>query len=118
MEMIKLHDKGLASDVADNMFDFIILGRQKAETLQEVMANVPAETLAIALKGIDSELKSTLLDALPKRMSSAIETQVDAIGAVPVSQAIAARREIMEIAKQLMDEGEIELQLFEEQVVE
>ncbi|ABZ78780.1 flagellar motor switch protein FliG [Shewanella halifaxensis HAW-EB4] len=118
MEMLKLHDKQLANNVADNMFDFIILGRQKPETLQEIMAIVPADVLALALKGIDSELKMTLLRALPKRMSSAIETQVEAIGTVPLSQAIAARKEIMELAKQMMDEGQIELQLFEEQVVE
>ncbi|MGS0730319.1 FliG C-terminal domain-containing protein, partial [Shewanella sp. 0m-11] len=118
MEMLKLHDKQLASNVADNMFDFIILGRQKPETLQEIMAVVPADVLALALKGIENELKMTLLAALPKRMSSAIETQVEAIGTVPLSQAIAARKEIMELAKQMMDEGEIELQLFEEQVVE
>ena len=118
MEMIKLHDKQLANNVADNMFDFIILGRQKAGTLQEIMAAVPADVLALALKGIDVELKSALLQALPKRMSSAIETQIEAIGTIPLSQAIAARKEIMEIAKQMMDDGEIELQLFEEQVVD
>ncbi|GIU22906.1 flagellar motor switch protein FliG [Shewanella sp. MBTL60-007] len=118
MEMLKLHDKQLANNVADNMFDFIILGRQKPETLRDIMAAVPADVLALALKGIDNELKMTLLGALPKRMSSAIETQVEAIGTVPLSQAIAARKEIMELAKQMMDDGEIELQLFEEQVVE
>ncbi|CAM3407467.1 flagellar motor switch protein FliG [Shewanella pealeana] len=118
MEMLKLHDKQLASSVADNMFDFIILGRQKQETLQEIMSTVPSEVLAFALKGIDAELKTTLLTALPKRMSSAIETQVEAIGTIPLSQAVAARKEIMEIAKQMADEGLIELQLFEEQVVE
>ncbi len=118
MEMLKLHDKQLASNVADNMFDFIILGRQKQDTLQEIMAAVPSDVLALALKGIDSELKTTLLSALPKRMSSAIETQVEAIGTVPLSQAVAARKEVMEIAKQMADEGLIELQLFEEQVVE
>lgn len=51
-------------------------------------------------------------------MSSAIETQIEAIGTVPLSQATAARKDIMELAKQMMDEGQIELQLFEEQVVE
>lgn len=117
MEMIKLHDKQMAIDVTDNMFDFIILGRQKQETLQTLLGQVPPETLSLALKGIDLDLKDSLLKALPKRMSSAIETQIDALGGVPVSRASGARKEIMELAKQLMQEGEIELQLFEEQVV-
>ncbi len=118
MQLIRMHDRKLASEVADNMFDFIILGRQKPEVLQEIIGAVDAETLALALKGIDTELKRTLLGALPKRMSSAIETQVEALGAVPLSQANEARRQIMEIAKDMMAEGKIELQLFEEQVVE
>ncbi|WP_258294690.1 flagellar motor switch protein FliG [Shewanella sp. BC20] len=117
MEMIKLHDKQMAIDVTDNMFDFIILGRQKQETLQTLLGQVPSETLSLALKGIDFELKDSLLNALPKRMSSAIEAQIEALGGVPVSRANGARKEIMELAKQLMQEGEIELQLFEEQVV-
>ena len=117
MEMIKLHDKQMAIDVTDNMIDFIILGRQKQETLQTLLGQVPSETLSLALKGIDFELKDALLNALPKRMSSAIETQIEALGGVPVSRASGARKEIMELAKQLMQEGEIELQLFEEQVV-
>jgi len=118
MEMIKLHDRKLASDVADNMFDFIILGRQKPEILQEVLELVPPDMLALALKGIEPELKFTLLGALPKRMSSAIETQVEAIGSVPLSQATTARRDVMDLAKKMMIDGDIELQLFEEQVVE
>ncbi|BDM62730.1 flagellar motor switch protein FliG [Shewanella sp. NFH-SH190041] len=118
MQMIRIYDKRLASDVADNMFDFIILGRQKAEVLQDIIGAVDADTLALALKGIDPELKRTLLDALPKRMSSAIETQSDALGGVPLSQANEARRQIMDTAKEMMENGEIELQLFEEQVVE
>ncbi|MBM7071624.1 flagellar motor switch protein FliG [Shewanella sp. 202IG2-18] len=118
MTMIKLHDTELASDVTDNMFDFIILGRQKPDVLQEIISIVPPEVLAIAIKGIDFELKGIIMTALPKRMSSAIETQSEALGSVPLSQAIAARKEIMQLAKKMNDDGEIELQLFEEQVVE
>ncbi|MGI2854514.1 flagellar motor switch protein FliG [Shewanella algae] len=118
MQMIRLQDSLLANDVTENMFDFIILGRQKPETLQEILGAVEAESLALALKGIDGELKRTLLTALPKRMSSAIETQSEALGAVPLSMANDARRSIMDTAKEMMENGEIELQLFEEQVVE
>ncbi|QDE30281.1 flagellar motor switch protein FliG [Shewanella polaris] len=117
MEMIKLYDNKLADDVTDNMFDFIILGRQKQETLQTLLGIVPSETLAVALKGIEPELKVSLLNALPKRMSSAIETQMDALGGVPLSRAQGARKEVMNLAKQMLKDGEIKLQLFEEQVV-
>ena len=118
VSMIKLHDKKLANDVTDNMFDFIILGRQTPEVLQEIMDNTPLNTIAIAIKGIDANLRKTLLQALPKRMVSAIETQSETLGSIPLSQANAARKDIMDTAKAMMKEGTIDLQLFEEQVVE
>lgn len=118
METIKLHNSQLAEDVTENMFDFIILGRQKPETLHTLLGVIPQDVVSLALKGIDSELKATLLAALPKRMSAALETQMEAIGGVPLSKAQGARRDIMALAKQMQEDGEIQLQLFDEQVVE
>ncbi|MBW3139427.1 FliG C-terminal domain-containing protein [Ferrimonas balearica] len=118
MEMIKLHDQGLAVEVEANMFDFIILARQSDETLQHLLQEVPQEVLALAMKGIDSDFKRRLMSALPKRMSQALELQVDTLGPVPLSRADGARAEVMAIARRMMSEGEIELQLYEEQVVE
>ncbi|SHH19899.1 FliG C-terminal domain-containing protein [Ferrimonas marina] len=118
MEMLKLHDDRLAAEVELNMFDFIILGRQSDEVLQSLLQEVPQETLALALKGVDLELKRKLMEALPKRMAQSLETQVMALGQVPLSRAESARTEVMQIARQMMEAGEFELQLYEEQVVE
>ncbi|MBY5991994.1 FliG C-terminal domain-containing protein [Ferrimonas balearica] len=118
MEMIKLHDRTLAVEVEENMFDFIILARQNDDTLQLLLQEVPQDVLALAMKGLDSEFKRRLLSALPKRMAQALETQVGALGPVPLSRADAARSEVMRIARDLMTAGEIELQLYEELVVE
>ncbi|SDK19416.1 flagellar motor switch protein FliG [Ferrimonas sediminum] len=118
MSVLRLHDNRLATQVEDNMFDYIILGRQKDETLQRLLAEVAPETLALSLKGVDSNLKKAILKALPKRMSSSIEVQVEAIGPVALSRADQARFEVMEKAKAMMEAKELELQLFEEPVVE
>lgn len=118
MSVLRLHDQTLATQVEDNMFDFIILGRQKDDTLQKLLTEVDPETLAISLKGVDSTLKKAVLSALPKRMSSSIETRMEAIGAVALSRADLARAEVMEKAKSMMEAKELELQLFEEPVVE
>lgn len=114
---IKIYDQKLANDVTDSMFNFIILGRQKAETLSDIIGAVDMETLALALKGVDNKLKASILAALPRRQSSIIESQVDAMGSVPLSQANEARKKIMQRTREMMESGEIELQLFDEQKV-
>ncbi|GAA4888749.1 FliG C-terminal domain-containing protein [Ferrimonas pelagia] len=118
MEMLKLHDDRLAAEVELNMFDFIILGRQNDEVLHALLQEVPQDVLALALKGIENDLKRKLTEALPKRMAQALETQIAALGQVTLSRAEAARSEVMKIARQMMDAGAFELQLYEEQVVE
>ncbi|TKB54610.1 flagellar motor switch protein FliG [Ferrimonas aestuarii] len=118
MSVLRLHDHSLATQVEDNMFDYIILGRQKDETLQKLLAEVEQETLSLSLKGVDTKLRKSILSALPKRMASGIETQMEALGPVALSRADQARTEVMEKAKSMMEAKEIELQLFDEPVVE
>lgn len=117
LKNIKVYDPKLANDVTDNMFNFAILGRQKAEVLSDVISAVDMETLALALKGVENNLKMSILSALPRRQSSIIESQMGVMGGVPISQANEARKQIMQRARDMMERGEIELQLFEEQEV-
>ena len=114
---IKIYDPKLANDVKDSMFNFMILGRQKPEVLSDVISAVDMETLALALKGVDNRLKTSILSALPRRQSSVIEAQMGVMGGVPISQANEARKKIMQRAREMMEREEIELQLFEEQEV-
>lgn len=45
------------------MFDFDTLKRQGADVLQQLLQEVPSETLAVALKGTEAQFRKAVLGA-------------------------------------------------------
>ncbi|WP_115719454.1 FliG C-terminal domain-containing protein [Gallaecimonas mangrovi] len=117
MDMLKLHNEDTATAVADNMYDFMTLSRQSDEVLQTLVQEVPAETLALALKGADAKVHDALVTALPKRMAQSLDDAKQALGLVPISKVEGARNEIMQLVRTLHETGQLNYQLFEEKVV-
>lgn len=118
MEMLKLHDEQIAHSVTENMYDFMTLARQSDDVLQALVQELPSETLTLSLKGAAPEVRDALLKALPKRMAQGILDEIQALGLVPVSQVEAARREVMQLVRDLHEQNIINYQIFEERVVD
>lgn len=117
LEMLKLYDASIAVEVEKNMFDFETLKRQTSDVLQTLLQEIPSELLAVALKGTDASFRKVVLGALPKRMAQALETQMQGQGGVSLSKVQSARADIMQQVRSMVEQGEIEFQLFEEPVV-
>jgi len=79
---------------------------------------VPLEQWAIALKGADIAVRDAVLKTMPKRQAQAFEDMMRRAGPVPMSRIEQTRQEIMATVKALADAGEVEIQLFAEQVIE
>ena len=107
----------MAVEIEKNMFDFDTLKRQSDETLQTLTQEIPGDLLAIALKGAEVSLRKAVLNAMPKRMAQALEAQIQSQGSVSVRKVADARNEIMQLVRELVEQGEIEYQLFEEPVL-
>ena len=118
MEMLKLHDEEVVSEIEQNMFDFKVLGRQREETMDRLVQQVPLELWGVALKGAEILLQQTIKSAMPQRMVKALEDDMEIRGAVPLSRVERARQEIMQIVRELDEAGEIELVLYDEPTVE
>ncbi len=117
MARLKAQDPELIAEIEKNMFDFYTLQRQTGEVLQQVLQEVPQETLAIALKGVDTNFKKKILAALPKRMAQALETMLMAPGSASINKVEQARAEIMQTVRSMMEQDDMEYQLYEEPVV-
>lgn len=117
LDLLRLHDNEMAIEIEKNMFDFDTLKRQNEQTLQTLTQEIPADLLAVALKGADSAVRKALLGAMPKRMAQALESQLQTQGAVSVRKVEVARTEIMALVRELVEQGEIEYQLFDEAVM-
>ncbi len=117
IDALKAQDPTLVDEIEKSMFDFFTLKRQTDEVLQQVLQEVPQELLAVALKGVDANFKKQILSALPKRMAQSLETMLMASGTASISKVEQARAEIMQTVREMMEQGEMEYQLYEEPVV-
>ncbi|CAE6945829.1 Flagellar motor switch protein [Vibrio sp. B1ASS3] len=118
MEMLKLHDENVVNEIEENMFDFMVLGRQREETMDALVQQIPLELWAVALKGSEITLQQTIKRSMPQRMAKALEDDMELRGAVVLSRVQRARQDIMQMVRELDEAGEIQLLLYEEQTVE
>ncbi|QXO18303.1 MULTISPECIES: flagellar motor switch protein FliG [Vibrio] len=118
MEMLKLHDEQVVSEIEQNMFDFMVLGRQREETMDRLVQEIAVEQWSIALKGAEITLQQAIKRSMPQRMAKSLEDDMQARGAVALSRVEQARQDIMQTVRELNDAGEIELLLYQEPTVE
>ncbi|UXI03056.1 flagellar motor switch protein FliG [Photobacterium sp. TY1-4] len=118
MELLKLHDEDVVKEIEDNMFDFMVLGRQPEATIDRLVQEVPVETWAVALKGAEIILQQSVKRSMPQRMAKSLEDEMSVKGALAISQVEKARQEIMQQVRKLADKGEVELVLYQEKTVE
>lgn len=118
MELLKLHDEGVVKEIEENMFDFMVLGRQHEATMDRLVQEVPVGLWALALKGAEIRLQQAIKRSMPQRMVKTLEDEMAVRGAVAISQVEKARQDIMQVVRELSDNGDIELLLYQEPTVE
>lgn len=118
MDSLKLYDEDLAHSVSENMYDFMTLARQSSDVLQIIVQEIPEDTLSMALKGADIELRDAIMAILPRRMAQSFLDNIQHLGSVPVSRVEDARKEVMRLVRQLHEQEVIRYQIFQEKVVE
>jgi flagellar motor switch protein FliG len=117
LSLLREHDGDMALEIEKNMFDFMALRRQTDDTLQRLVQELPSELLALALKNTEASFRKIILGAMPKRMAQALDDQIQNQGSVSVRKVEQAREEVMQLVRELVEQGEIEFQLFEEPTV-
>ncbi|MGL4921172.1 lateral flagellar motor switch protein FliGL [Aeromonas sp. 30P] len=117
LSLLREHDGDMALEIEKNMFDFMALRRQSDDTLQRLVQELPSELLALALKNTETSFRKVVLGAMPKRMAQALDDQIQNQGSVSLRKVEQAREEVMQLVRELVEQGEIEFQLFEEPIV-
>jgi len=118
VELLRAHDPDVVSKIELSMYDFLILANQSENALSRIIEEVPLEQWAIALKGAEVSIRDAIRKTMPKRQAQAFEDMMRRAGPMPMSRIEQTRQEIMNTVKALADNGEVEIQLFAEQVVE
>ena len=109
MEVVKEHDADLGQQIQDLMFVFDNLMEVDPGGIQALLREVSSDSLLLALKGADDELKEHFFGNMSKRAAEMMRDDLDAKGPVRVSEVEAAQKEILTIARRLAEDGQIAL---------
>ncbi len=109
MGSVKETDEELGTQIEDLMFVFANLVEVEDRSLQVLLREVPADKLLLAMKGADTELKEKIFGNMSRRAAEMMRDDLETLGPTRVADVEAAQKEILQVARQLADEGKIAL---------
>lgn len=109
MEKIKEVDEDLGQEIQDLMFVFENLMGVDDRAMQTILREVSTDSLLLAMKAADDELKEKIYKNMSKRAAEMLRDDLEAKGPVKLSEVETAQKEILSIARRLADEGQISL---------
>jgi flagellar motor switch protein FliG len=107
MEKLEESNPELAEEVKRLMFVFDDLINLDNRTIQQVLREVDAKDLALALKGAKEEVKEHLLKNMSTRAKAMIVEDMEVMGPVRLKHAEEAQQKIVNVVRQLEEMGEI-----------
>jgi len=109
IDNIKQYDDDFAQKIMDEMFVFDNLIEIDDHGIQLLLREVQSESLIIALKGAQEELRNKIFKNMSKRAAEMLKEDLEAKGPVRVSEVETEQKEILKVARQLADDGQIVL---------
>ena len=102
-------DGELGTRIRDLMFVFDDLAEIDDRAMQSVLRDVPADRLALALRGADARVKEKITSNMSQRAAEILVEDMEARGPVRLAEVEAAQKEILATVRRMADSGEIQL---------
>ena len=102
-------DQALAQSIQDLMFVFDDLSGVDDRSMQTLLREISAETLGLALKGADPQIRDKILGNMSKRAAEMLVEDMEAKGPAKLSEVEGAQKEILAVARRLAEAGTIVL---------
>lgn len=109
LETVKEQDPDLAQQIVDEMFVFENIIDIDDRGIQLLLREVQSESLVIALKGTNAELREKIFKNMSQRAAEMLKDDLEAKGPVRVSEVETEQKEILKIVRRLVEEGQIAL---------
>ncbi len=109
IESIRETDPDLAQKILDQMFTFDDLNKLDDKGIQAVLREVQSDSLVIALKSADPELREKIFRNMSQRAAETMREDLESKGPVRISEVEAQQKEILKVVRRLADEGQIAL---------
>jgi flagellar motor switch protein FliG len=102
-------DERLSQSIQDLMFVFDDLVEVDDRGMQELLRQVPADKLLVALKGVGEAFKTKVFKNMSQRAAEMLKSDLESKGPVRLADVEAAQKEILIAARKLSDAGSISL---------
>ena len=109
MEQVRGENEELALRIDDMMFVFDNLRGVDDRGIQTMMREISTDLLALALKGVDDEMRQKFLKNMSSRAADMLVEDMESKGPVRLSEVEDAQKEILAVARKLEESGEIML---------
>lgn len=107
LDAVKAVDGDLGEKIHELMFVFENLLLVNDRGMQRLIREISVDSLTIALKGVDEDVKDKFLNNMSSRAAEMLKEDLEAKGPVKLSEVEEAQKEILGVATQLADDGEI-----------
>ena len=107
MKSLTEFDKDMAENIQDLMFVFSNLMDVDDRGIQSILRDIPNDLLLIALKGADEDLRQKIFNNMSVRAAELLRDDLEVLGPTRLSDVESAQREILNIARQKANDGEI-----------
>jgi len=106
LESLSEDDQEMAAEIREFMFTWEDLGKVDRRAMQKILASVDTRTLAVSLKACSQRVEQNILSNLSSRVQEMVADERDIAGALPMTEVLAARAEVMKAVRALMEAGE------------
>lgn len=104
---IALDDADLAAAIEEEMFTFEMLLELDPQAMGRLLRDVDNEALVDALKGVTEEERGPFFAAMSSRAADGVKDEIELRGRLSRAEVHAAQRKIIDLARELKEQGEI-----------
>ncbi len=109
LERLEKDAPELVSSIRDMMFVFDDIKNLGQEGIQEILKRSDKSVLILALKGADEELQEKFFSCMSKRAVETMKEEMEFMGPVKLKEVEKAQHDIVQIVRELDEEGVISL---------
>ena len=108
LEGLEREGEDTVTEIREFMFTWKDIAEVDKRAMQKILASVDTRTLAIALKACSAEVEQNVTDNLSSRVKAMVVEERELAGAIPMSEVLFARGELLKAVHALIDSGEFQ----------
>ncbi len=107
LSVLEQTDAELAEEIKNRMFVFEDITTLSNQAIQRVLREVDNRDLAVALKGVKSDVAKVIFENISKRLQDMLREEIEYMGPVRVRDVEESQQKIVNVIRRLDDAGEI-----------